>query len=43
MKSKHLFLLTLAPDLKLGIFSVKPDHPMVAIPEHDILDSKEVI
>ncbi|XP_075821320.1 muscular LMNA-interacting protein isoform X17 [Microtus pennsylvanicus] len=26
---------------KLGIFSVKPDHPMVAIPEHDILDSKE--
>lgn len=43
MKSKHLFLLTLAPDHKLGIFSVKLGHPMVTIPEHDTLDSKEVM
>lgn len=43
MKFKHLFLLTSPPDHNLGIFSVKLSHPMVAIPEHEILDSKEVI
>lgn len=42
MKFKHLFLLTSPPDHNLGIFSVKLSHPMVAIPEHEILDSKEV-
>lgn len=39
---KHLFLLTSTPDHILGIFSVKLSHPMVAIPEHETLDSKEV-
>ncbi|XP_050996791.1 muscular LMNA-interacting protein [Acomys russatus] len=28
---------------KLGIFSMKLGHPMVAIPEHDTLDSKEFL
>lgn len=42
MKFKHLSLLTSIPVHFLGVFSVKLSHPMMAIPEHETLDSEEV-
>ena len=42
LKFKLLSLLTSISDHILGVFSVKLSHPMMAIPEHETLDSKEV-
>ncbi|XP_029337319.1 muscular LMNA-interacting protein isoform X33 [Mus caroli] len=40
-QEKSPTLLSQDTNNKLGIFSVKLGHPMVTIPEHDTLDSKE--